>query len=262
MTGFKKTATVILLAGLCFTGTSQASLVARAGGMVYDNVNNITWAADANLFQTQAASNTNLVSQIMTANGGVIHDTPNVYDTLANSGIHNLTSKDFNTGSGQMSWFGAQAWANNLTLGDVKGWSLPGTPVEASGRNVTSSPMGDLFYSQLGGVAGSSIVTTHNTYYDLFSNVQTTMYWSGSEYGLLSSVFGHPSDGRFAWVFATSDGSQGIHDKVDPFYAWAVHAGDVAAVPVPGAVWLFGSGLIGLVSFTHRKNKAINLIAA
>jgi len=70
MIGFKKTATVVLLAGLGFTGTSQASLVARAGGMVYDNVNNITWAADANLFKTQAASNPNLVNEIIAGNGG------------------------------------------------------------------------------------------------------------------------------------------------------------------------------------------------
>ncbi|MFI3198512.1 MAG: hypothetical protein QX196_09345 [Methylococcaceae bacterium] len=31
---------------------AQASLVARTGGMVYDDVNNITWVADANLAQT------------------------------------------------------------------------------------------------------------------------------------------------------------------------------------------------------------------
>ena len=29
---------------------------------------------------------------------------------------------------------------------------------------------------------------------------------------------------------------------------------DVAAVPVPAAIWLFGSGLIGLVGFARRKN--------
>ena len=34
------------------------------------------------------------------------------------------------------------------------------------------------------------------------------------------------------------------------------------AVPLPAAVWLFGSGLIGLATFTHRKNKSTILITA
>ena len=43
--------TAAVLAFSLSTG-AQASLVARDGGMVYDTVNNITWAADANLAQT------------------------------------------------------------------------------------------------------------------------------------------------------------------------------------------------------------------
>ena len=155
MTNFKKTATVVLLAGLGFTGTSQAALWARAGGMVYDDVNNITWASDANLFQTQAASNANLVSEIIAANGGVIHDTPN-YD-YRYDGIHNLASAEFYATTGIMSWWGAQAWANNLTLGGVKGWSLPTTVPAVEDYNQTGSQMGDLFYNQLGGVARTSL---------------------------------------------------------------------------------------------------------
>ena len=34
-------------------------------------------------------------------------------------------------------------------------------------------------------------------------------------------------------------------------YAWAVSDGDV--VPIPAAVWLFGSGLIVLAGFARRK---------
>lgn len=40
------------------------------------------------------------------------------------------------------------------------------------------------------------------------------------------------------------------------FYAWAVHDGDVAtisSVPIPPSLFLFGSGLIGLVGFARRK---------
>jgi len=96
-----------------------------------------------------------------------------------------------------MTWFGAQAWANNLTLGGVKGWSLPGTPVEAYGYNITSSQMGDLFYNQLGGVAGYSIATIPNANYNLFYNVQSSVYWSGSEYA---------PNPAYAWLFNMSKG--------------------------------------------------------
>ena len=236
-TKFLTTAAVLAIS--LSTG-AQASLVARTGGMVYDTVNNITWAADANLFQTQAASNANLVSEIIAANGGVIHDTPNGYD----NGTYTLTTADFDTTTGRMTWWGAQAWANNLTLGGVTGWSLPSTPIEDFGYNVTSSQMGDLFYNQLGVSAGSSIATSTNPNYNLFPNVQSYVYWSGSEYA--PYPYG-------AWLFGTTNGYQ-YHDYYKPFqlYAWAVRPGDVAAVPVPGAFWLFGSAMVGLMGLKRR----------
>jgi hypothetical protein len=33
----------------------------------------------------------------------------------------------------------------------------------------------------------------------------------------------------------------------------AVRDGDVSSVPVPAAVWLFGSGLLGLIGIARRK---------
>ena len=107
---------VTFLLGLSASTGVQATLLARAGGMVYDDVHNITWAADANLFKTQAASNPNLVNEIIVGNGGVIHDFPNIFDSAGyeispiigsiispNAGTYNLSSADFNTGTGQMS---------------------------------------------------------------------------------------------------------------------------------------------------------------
>ena len=233
--------------GLSFTTTTQAALVARGTDMVYDTINNITWAADANLFKTQAAGNANLVSQIIAANGGVIHDTPNFYD----NGTYTLTTADFNTSTGRMTWWGAQAWANNLSLGGYTDWTLPTTADAANpnnvGYNITTSQLGDLFYNQLGGVAGSSITTTHNANYNLFSNVQDYVYWSSSEY---------PSPDE-AWYFFTYDGNQVYGGKNVQLYAWAVRPGDVAAVPLPGAVWLFLSGLIGLMSLKLRRHNGL-----
>jgi hypothetical protein len=245
----KKTALALaLLASTVVTGTAQAALLARTGGMVYDTVNNITWASDANLFQTQAASNANLVTEIITANFGIINDTANYYDGY--DGIYNLSNADFNTGTGAMTWFGAQAWANNLTLGGYTDWTLPTTIPALAGTNQTGSQMGDLFYIQLGVSSFSSIATSTNPSYSLFANVQSYAYWSGSEYA---------PDPTGAWYFNTNNGNQYNNDKSYQFYAWAVRPGDVAApaaIPLPGAVWLFGSALLGSIGLKHRKNIA------
>ena len=149
--------TVVLALGVS-TG-AQASLVARAGGMVYDDVNNITWAADANLFKTQAAGNANLVSQIIAGNGGVIHYNPGVgLDYYPDNGTHYLTTEDFLPGNGgRMTWWGAQAWANSLMLGGYSDWRLPTTIPATYGYNQTGSEMGELFYNELGGVANRSL---------------------------------------------------------------------------------------------------------
>ncbi|MFI3199056.1 MAG: hypothetical protein QX196_12130 [Methylococcaceae bacterium] len=48
---------------------------------------------------------------------------------------------------------------------------------------------------------------------------------------------------------------------IGPVQSYVVNIGP-SAVPVPGAVWLFLSGLMGVVSFNRRKNKATNIITA
>ena len=71
------------------------------------------------------------------------------------------------------------------------------------------------------------------------------MPWPNSEYA--------PSP-DYAWFFDTRNGDQGYNVKYDQFYAWAVHAGDVAAVPLPSAVWLFLSGMIGFMGLKRRSS--------
>jgi len=227
------------------TGTAHASLFDRGNGLIYNNVTQTTWARDANLFQTQAAGNANLVTDIIAANNGVIHDIPNVLDTVPYSGTYTLTSADFKIVSGAMDWWGAQAWIGYLNKTSYNGynnWALPTTVSATSGYNQTGSQMGELFYNELGGVAYSSISTTHNANYNLFTNVQSSVYWSGSE-----SAYHYD-----AWYFDTSNGSQYYRNKGLQLYAWAVHPGDVAAVPLPAAFWLFGSGLMGLLGLRRR----------
>ena len=194
--------------------SANAALIERLGGLAYyDDVADLTWLADAN-----AAGTT-------------------------------------------MNWVDANNWAADLNVAGVTGWRLASTLQQDTGctvpssygLNCTGSELGNLFYNVLGGVAGSSITTTHNANYLLFDNIQVgnngpVIYWSGTE------DFG---DTDLAMGFDLGIGYQSRSHKIfDSWYAWGVQSGDVAnasVVPVPAAVWLFGSGLIGLVGFARRK---------
>jgi hypothetical protein len=55
---------------------------------------------------------------------------------------------------------------------------------------------------------------------------------------------------------AFNNGSIVGSGKGGSLFAWAVYDGDVAAVPLPAAVWLFCSGLLGLVGIARRKKAA------
>lgn len=209
--------------------SAEAALVSRLGGAaVYDTDFNITWLADANL----AASNTFGVSGI--AAGGIM-----------------------SWGTAQ-SWIGAMSTANYLGYSD---WRLPTTlqpdatcanqtgditGVISYGLSCSGSEMGHLFYGELGGTAGTDILTIHNSFLSLFSNIQTDVYWSGTEYA--------PDPTGRAWIFGFRYGGQQAEYKYSSnSYALVVRPGDIAAVPVPAAVWLLGSGLLGLLGIAKRR---------
>jgi len=146
---------------------------------------------------------------------------------------------------GRMTWADATTWAAGLNVSGVSGWRLPDSDTNCAAYNCTDSEMGNLFYNVLGGVASQDIATVHNANYDLFSNIIPAGYWSATNYAPINST---------AWVSLFSNGAYQTFDyKSDYYYAWAVHSGDVSAVPVPQAAWLFSSGLIGLIGAARRK---------
>jgi hypothetical protein len=104
--------------------------------------------------------------------------------------------------------------------------------------------MGNMFYNVLGGVATQSITATHNTNYDLFTGIQSFDHWSGTEFA---------PDTTRAWDFVFDFGWQDqFIGKFGELNAWAVYDGDIGAVPTPPAIWLFGSGLLGLIGLSKR----------
>lgn len=211
---------------LCFLGvTANAALIDRGGGLIYDTDLDLTWLADANA-----------------ARGSAFDDGTNTTD-------------------GRMSWASATAWAASLNVGGVSGWRLPATldPDTActnldgspSGTNrgftCTGSEMGHLFYAELGGTPNSTIFNSLDPDLALFSNLDAGQFWSGT------TEAGFPD---YAWTFVFTQGAQSDAFKTTNFISgWAVHAGDVALVPAPGAAWLLGTGIVAGIGVMRRRRR-------
>lgn len=228
----------LLFSLLLCTVQASAALVDRGGGLIYDNLLGVTWLQNVNLGAGTA------------------------YDDGASST------------DGRMTWASADAWATDLIYAGHTEWRLPTvSPINGAAFNVTltangstdrgfnisatstayagsmQSELAHLFYNSLG---NSSIFTVGGSYVGCgascltntgpFSNLQSSSYWSGTEYAPT------PPDLTDAFYFATVTGFQNHIGKSTENYAWAVHAGDIGApVPLPPAAWLFGSGLVGLL---------------
>ena len=154
------------------------------------------------------------------------------------------------------------SYSVNVTLtGANAGWRLPETVdgdytwgydgTTTGGYNITSSELGYLYYEELGNKGYYATDGTNpqpgfglnNTSH--FINLQSNYYWSGTEYS---------SDTDRAWGFGFGTGDQYDFGKFNFFYGLAVLPGEVSRVPIPGAVWLLGSGLIGLAATRRKEN--------
>jgi len=235
---------VVLIAAL----PAEAYLYDRGNGMIYDDVLDITWLQDANYAYTSGYQ-------------------------LANEG--------------RMTWDQSMTWAAQLEYGGFDDWMLPDLSSAMEnltisfdgvssdwGYNITDidSPLSYMYYVNLGntglfntdgsqnapGTYGLNNVSFANggdvTDMVSFTNLFSWYYWYDEPYVKEGQIDKH-------WTFKFDSGVQGS-PPVNPGlnvneYAWAVRAGDVLApVPVPAAVWLFGSGLLGLSAVARRKNKA------
>ncbi len=241
-------AALALLAGPV---VAQAALELTDGGLgVYDTTNNITWTSNANLFGTQYAS----------SNGSVVGTIISDWSSHTFTDGHTLSLGDF-VSSGRLTWWGAEAWVNYLDVTNYGGsnqWALP-TVVDTSSNagcgascayppSLSSGQMVQLFYGGMGQSENAAITSVNNgaAGYNLFSNVQNESYWSGT---------GYSADSTAVWTYFTGNGYQGIgyKDGGNGDYALAVSLGQVPAVPEPGAAWLLGIGVLGLVGLGRRK---------
>ncbi|MBW1645904.1 MAG: hypothetical protein JRJ56_06205 [Deltaproteobacteria bacterium] len=131
-------------------------------------------------------------------------------------------------------------------------WRLPsiGT-VTSTGCNQTGSELGHLYYLELLDAEGNHLICNNNTQRgDLnatnFDHLAHGFYWTDN---------GKPTYTWDSWGFNNNTGK---HETVPGMWGGfvlpirTVESVDIAPVPVPGALWLLGSGLLGLVAIRRR----------
>lgn len=173
-----------------------------------------------------------------------------------------------NTSDGRMTWANANNWAADLEYLGFTNWRLPTAvaiqddssceSIQYPGNgnfyyyNCTGSEMGHLFYNELDAVI--DINTNSATFNEtLFDGLLQNNYWSSTAAGA-GCFLNNPNS--CAWDFDFKNGVTEDYPVGFGFHALAVHDGDIGtlgAVPTLPAVWLFGSGLIGLAIVTRRK---------
>jgi hypothetical protein len=235
------------------SGVAQAALHDRGGGLLYDDVLNVTWLQDANYAKTSG------------------------YDT---DGRMNWTTAN--------TWAANLSFHDSVRNVELTGWRLAAnTPVYVDwnynyvldgstdiGYNIASphSELSYMYYVNLGlkgfysstgieqpdfgvlgnggpGFADQATVGPVN-------NLQSYFYWSGTAY-TPDSATPNPATPR-GWYFSTYDGFQHRSPQTNENYAWAVRPGDVAApIPEPEAYAMMfaGLGLLGVAA--RRRNQKV-----
>jgi hypothetical protein len=224
-----KVTLALATAGLLSSGVAQAKLIDRGGGLLYDDVLNVTWLQDANYAQTSG------------------------YDT---DGKMNWTDAK--------TWADNLVFHDSVRNVDYSDWRLPATSDTDAGWNIISpnSELSYMYYVNLGLTSKFSPSGAEQPHYGIFrngteggqadvglaKNLQSYYYWFGTVYA--------PSTSFGTWYFVTSVGAQFFNYQNLECYAWAVRPGDVAAaVPEPEtyAMLLAGLGLLGVGAKRRRS---------
>ncbi len=248
----RPTTGLLIIALFTVSLPTQATLYDRGGGLIYDDVLSVTWLQDANYADTSG------------------YTTP---------GGRDVTSLD-----GYMSWYEATTWAADLNYNGITGWRLPktgpvngntydatfsyigstdgGFNISASGSaypGTTSSELAYMYYVNLGNTghvdpSGGSSGCAYGLHGCLentspFINLLPYLHWSGSTYAELPNT---------AWYFSMNGGDQYANSMGWYGHAWAVHDGDVAAVPEADtwAMLLAGLGFVGWAARRRKQAKA------
>jgi len=213
---------IALLIGFV-SSVAHAGLIDRGNGLIYDEVQDITWLQDANYAKTSGYA----YEGNMNWNEAITWADELVYGGYDDWRLFNASPDDINC-SESSTFHGTTKY----------------------GFNCTESELGHLFYNEFGLTQEQSILeAAGDADFDLFINVADYAYWSGTESSPL---------GPYALNFATSSGYQAIARKRGGVSGWAVRDGDVShdnvEIPEPSTFFVFSLGLMGLVSSRLKKN--------
>ncbi len=154
--------------------------------------------------------------------GGLIYDSDLDITWYGVPNYDNIVYNDFVT------------WATTLDVDGITGWRLP-----------VINELHHLYYDELGNTLGS------------FTNKGP---FDSLDQGFYSSTVATLPNYYFLWfnhsIFSGAQWEVNVNDMQADINGLAVHDGNVGCpVPLPGAVWLLGSGLMGLVGLRRKFKK-------
>lgn len=190
LSSFKRAATTVALFGIVFTSMANAALVNRGNGLVYDDVLNVTWLQNTSCTATELSD---------ARRDAIISGVGNVAG-------HALVATDFQSSAGnytgKMSWWGASAWAQELSYGGYSDWRLatinatsPTSTIHNCNNGgavlcaTSGNELGYMYKFNLGGVGDDKLGDQTSAFGAVNINNIQPIYWSRTTFSQQSSIF-------------------------------------------------------------------------
>lgn len=240
----------LVLVVLGIFAPAEATLWDRGGGLIYDDILNITWLQDASYYRTTGYTENYLTwSQATTWAENLEY-----YDN-----VRNVTYRDWRLPQTLPVNGSSYDYTHAFDGSTDRGYNIsaPGSANPGS----LGSEMAFLYYNSLGNLAHFNLSGAEplpelktsfvdgNGNFASFQNLLSDNYWSGT-----------PAIPDNAWAFSFGYGWQAWGNNNDNMgttsaAAWAVRPGDVVSTPVPEptSILIFGMGVTVMGGYIRRR---------